>query len=547
MGLSRKTLDRPSSPTPNPNSQGMTEAQLKAAEQQVLAEIVRLTQKHELKGTEGGWKEFLNVYDKEMGDRVSDPSKKSKNVLVAFLKTFSSQNARELFSKVLRCHQNRSLVKQFSEAGVNDESPVQRLVRQTLEHPLYPIEYSFPSCDEGWVVTKLSQRPKNMASTAMLAIDCEMVLCEDGTDACVKVCVVDRNLEVKLNKLVNPGKAISDYRTAITGVSAEDLVGIECSLVDVQKIMKKLLSHGTILAGHALSNDLDALKFDYARIIDTSYIFKYAEDSIQKRPSLTTLCQRVLDYQLRKEGAPHNCLDDATAVMKLVLAVVDHGASLEIPYVPDEVFRSETEMLLVHRIPSTVTIDELNGTIPGIFTVEMKQSRKIGGKYSAFAIFKTVEDANEAFGKLKGTVEKDSQGRKQKVITFQLKTGDVISLCVRQVLSDETTAQASAKKRAGETMMAAKPKKLREEEVVGKNTVVVDPSNDHLKEMERLKRELNEKDLKLRGRCEEHFKEIEVLKEALSNKDLEISSLRDTLKTRKEKLKVLKKTIKSNA
>lgn len=47
--------------------------------------------------------------------------------------------------------------------------------------------------------------------------------------------------------------------------------------------------------------------------------------------------QLVLDYQLREEGAPHNCLDDARAVMKLVLAVVDPGVSMEIPYIPDDV------------------------------------------------------------------------------------------------------------------------------------------------------------------------------------------------------------------
>lgn len=35
-----------------------------------------------------------------------------------------------------------------------------------------------------------------MKSTHMISIDCEMVLCEDGTEAVVKVCVVDQNLEV---------------------------------------------------------------------------------------------------------------------------------------------------------------------------------------------------------------------------------------------------------------------------------------------------------------------------------------------------------------
>ena len=35
-----------------------------------------------------------------------------------------------------------------------------------------------------------------VSSSAMLAIDCEMVLCGDGTEAVVRVCVVDNNLEV---------------------------------------------------------------------------------------------------------------------------------------------------------------------------------------------------------------------------------------------------------------------------------------------------------------------------------------------------------------
>lgn len=35
-----------------------------------------------------------------------------------------------------------------------------------------------------------------MTSNTMYAVDCEMVLCEDGSEALVRVCVVNRNLEV---------------------------------------------------------------------------------------------------------------------------------------------------------------------------------------------------------------------------------------------------------------------------------------------------------------------------------------------------------------
>lgn len=39
-------------------------------------------------------------------------------------------------------------------------------------------------------------------STSMVAVDCEMVLCEDGTEALVRVCVVDRDLQVSTIKSI---------------------------------------------------------------------------------------------------------------------------------------------------------------------------------------------------------------------------------------------------------------------------------------------------------------------------------------------------------
>lgn len=49
---------------------------------------------------------------------------------------------------------------------------------------------------KGWVIINLRKNKKAMRSTAMVAVDCEMVLCEDGTEALVEVCVVDHNLKV---------------------------------------------------------------------------------------------------------------------------------------------------------------------------------------------------------------------------------------------------------------------------------------------------------------------------------------------------------------
>jgi RNA exonuclease 1 len=62
----------------------------------VLVEVVRFTQKNGLKGSDGAWKDFLARNDKKFGASVSDPRKRSRDVLLAFLQTFSKD-----FQKVI--------------------------------------------------------------------------------------------------------------------------------------------------------------------------------------------------------------------------------------------------------------------------------------------------------------------------------------------------------------------------------------------------------------------------------------------------------------
>ncbi|XP_042481309.1 small RNA degrading nuclease 1-like isoform X2 [Macadamia integrifolia] len=448
-----------------------------AAEKEVLADIVRWTQKNGMKGAKGGWKEFLNSYDKKFGSNLSDPARRTVDTLAAFLKTFTNDEDLKVLEKVMRCHSNRKAVVELSEGSPDLESPQQRLVRMTLEHPQYPINYSFPFYSEEWVVTKLGKSSESLKSNAMAAIDCEMVLCEDGTEAVVKVCVVDHNLEVKLNELVNPNKAVADYRTLITGVSAKDLCKINCSLADVQKSLKKLVSRGTILVGHSLNNDLKALKLDHARIIDTSFIFKVLDG--RRRPSLKDLCKSVLGYELRKEGAPHNCLDDALAAMKLVLAKIEHGF--------DDV------IMLPRRDP------KINAR---------------GQTYSAFAIFKDGQKANEAFERVRGYEVKDSCGRPQKLVSIQRRNGLTANLYVRKMGCADTHAdppdQSTLEKKYPPDQSTLEKKFAKVEELINvskkrKTDMVIteelaepkttsDQCVHHAKEIKSLKRELRQKD-----------------------------------------------------
>lgn len=51
---------------------------------------MKLSQKRGLKGENGGWKEFLSVYDKKVGISLSDPARRTPEALIAFLKTFTN-------------------------------------------------------------------------------------------------------------------------------------------------------------------------------------------------------------------------------------------------------------------------------------------------------------------------------------------------------------------------------------------------------------------------------------------------------------------------
>ncbi|XVF59361.1 hypothetical protein PTKIN_Ptkin07bG0269500 [Pterospermum kingtungense] len=468
---------------------------LETAEKKVLVEIVKLVQKRGLKGTEGGWKDFLNIYDRKFGSSLSDPSRRSNACLVSFLKTFTKDDDLKLFDRVFQSHANRNVLEQFRKQSLDKESPEQRLVRLTLEHPLYPLDYTFSIGDEEWIVTKLPKKSQFMRSTAMVAVDCEMVLCEDGAEALVRVCLVDRDLQVKIDELVNPNKAVADYRTEITGVAAEDLDGVTCSVADIQKSMMKLLSDGTILVGHGLHNDLQVLKIDHARVIDTSYIFKYLDVPINRRPSLNNLCKSVLGYEVRKQDAVHDCLDDACAAMKLVIAKLEHG---DIPLVQEAAPQAEMEKLLVHRIPIIVSKEEISRVIPGNVAIEVKPSKTASRHYSAFAVFNSPQEANRAYENLEGPEEKDSSGLPQKLVTIHFGKG-IARAYIRKMAQNNSRCQVLSNRRAfqGEEKSIESKRLKTDHEITDGTMANSHEIDDHLKEIGRLKQEMKEKDAQI--------------------------------------------------
>ncbi|PIN24674.1 3'-5' exonuclease [Handroanthus impetiginosus] len=419
--------------------------------------MAKLAQKRGMAGSNGKWKEFLKFYDKKFGTSLNDPSRRSIDSLAAFLKTFTQDDFQVIFW----------------------------LERLTLEHPQYPIDYSFP----------LDEESEAMKSMEMIAIDCEMVLCKDGTEALVKVFAVDRNLQVTLDKVVNLNKVFADYRTEISRISATDLDGVTHSLKDVQ--------------------------LDYTGVIDTSYVFKYANELATEKPSLSLLCKAILGYELRVSVNPHNCLDhaatvprhcngtgtvvsvpapatvpanhgldDACAVMKLVLAKLEGRTNDVIA----EVKELDMAKLLRHRIPANGPNQDLKSIIAGDFTVKVKSKQKIKDTCAAFAILKNQQEAIEAFENLQGDFEKDICGRVPKLVNFELHSGLAGTLFICKTFPDDCVGQLTKKRSAedkDETPSVCR--KLRTDQISGQ-LEDSNPCETHLKEIEKLKGELSQRD-----------------------------------------------------
>lgn len=107
---------------------------------------------------------------------------------------------------------------------------------------------------------RLSSHPSpRPALTAVLALDCEMVGGGPSglTSLLARVSVVNQHGEVMYDRFVRPSEPVTDYRTAVSGITPAHLEsGLDAR--QVQREVSQLLK-SRILVGHGLLSDLQAL------------------------------------------------------------------------------------------------------------------------------------------------------------------------------------------------------------------------------------------------------------------------------------------------
>ncbi|XP_046966308.1 exonuclease GOR-like isoform X1 [Vanessa cardui] len=153
------------------------------------------------------------------------------------------------------------------------------------------------------------------------AVDTEMCYTTAGLElASIAVIAADGRLVYR--SLVKPSSPVVDHNTRFSGIRPRDLARATKTLRDVQNDILGFVGSDTILVGHALENDLRALKLLHSAVVDTCALYPHSR-GFPLRRSLRALSEELLGRSVQRSSSGHSPLEDARAAMDLVLLKVN--------------------------------------------------------------------------------------------------------------------------------------------------------------------------------------------------------------------------------
>ena len=180
------------------------------------------------------------------------------------------------------------------------------------------------SLDEADVPEEEVEQGSITAGRHVISVDCEMCKAEDDTLVLARISLLNWDGSVVLDKLVKPTVHIKDYLSQWSGITAAMLENVTTTLSDIQQELLQLITPRTILVGHSLNSDLNALKLTHPFLVDTGILFPHPRGPPYKQ-SLKWLAQRYLHREVQKGGKGHDSVEDARTCLDLVKQKCEKG------------------------------------------------------------------------------------------------------------------------------------------------------------------------------------------------------------------------------
>lgn len=196
------------------------------------------------------------------------------------------------------------------------------LARQSSEHGW--VDTNVTSLEDGEVASSETEAGSVTAGRRVLAVDCEMCKSDKDESVLTRISILDWDDTVVMDKLVKPDDPIKDYLTQYSGITQAMLEDVTTTLRDIQQELLDIVTPNTILVGHSLNSDLNALKLTHPFVIDTGILFPHVRGPPYKQ-SLKWLAQKYLQKEIQKGANGHNSIEDARIALDLVKQKCERG------------------------------------------------------------------------------------------------------------------------------------------------------------------------------------------------------------------------------
>ena len=121
-----------------------------------------------------------------------------------------------------------------------------------------------------------------------------MVITKEGFEL-ARVTICNYNGKMLYDELYKPENEVINYNTRFSGITEETLSQVKNNIKEhLHPKLRELIKKDTILVGHSLENDLNAMKYIHRNVIDTSVVFRRRNGTKMKLKNLSSKILQVI-------------------------------------------------------------------------------------------------------------------------------------------------------------------------------------------------------------------------------------------------------------